>query len=188
MTTHKRRMTVSMQSQNKSKSKAYLIAMRALLVAAAMVLSWLEAQIPAFFAVPGIKLGLTNLVVLVALYKVSEIDAFVINLVRIFLVAVTFGSMVSLWYSIAGGILSYIVMLILKKTNKFSTMVVSIFGGIFHNVGQIAVAILVLGSKYVLYYLPVLWASGIAAGAVVGIICGLIIKKLPDRLFKNTNN
>ncbi len=174
-----------MQSQNKTRSKTYLIAMRALLVAAAMVLSWLEAQIPAFFAVPGIKLGLTNLVVLVALYKVSDVDAFVINLVRIFLVAFTFGSMVSLWYSIAGGVLSYAVMLLMKKTGKFSTMIVSVFGGVFHNVGQIAVAMLVLGSKYVLYYLPVLWASGIAAGAVVGIICGLVIKKLPDNLFKN---
>ncbi len=176
-----------MQSQNKQqkRSKTYLIAMRALLVAAAMVLSWLEAQIPAFFAVPGIKLGLTNLVVLLALYKVSELDAFVINLVRIFLVAFTFGSIVSLWYSIAGGILSFLVMLIMKKIGKFSTMIVSVFGGVFHNVGQIIVAMLVLGSKYVLYYLPVLWASGIAAGAVVGIICGLVISKMPDNIFKN---
>ena len=176
-----------MQSQNKQTkhSKTYLIAMRALLVAAAMVLSWLEAQIPAFFAVPGIKLGLTNLVVLLALYKVSELDAFVINLVRIFLVAFTFGSVVSLWYSIAGGILSFLVMFIMKKIGKFSTMIVSVFGGVFHNVGQIVVAMLVLGSKYVLYYLPVLWASGIAAGAVVGIICGLVISKMPDNIFKN---
>ena len=76
-------------------------------------------------------------------------------------------------------------MFIMKKIGKFSTMIVSVFGGVFHNVGQIVVAMLVLGSKYVLYYLPVLWASGIAAGAVVGIICGLVISKMPDNIFKN---
>lgn len=167
-------------SQNK-KTGASGIAMRGLLVALAMVLSWVEAQIPAFFAVPGMKLGLTNLVVLAALYLLSWQDALVLNVVRILLVGMTFGNLFAVIYSLAGGILSFLVMLLLKRSGKFRMVTVSVAGGIFHNIGQILVAMCVLESSYVLYYLPVLWLTGLGAGAVIGILCALVVKRLPKQ-------
>ncbi len=160
-------------------SSASWIASRGLLIALAMILSWAEAQIPVFFAVPGMKLGLTNLVVLIALYRLSAADALLLNLVRILLVSLTFGNMFSMIYSLAGGILSFLAMLFLKRSGRFRMITVSIAGGVFHNVGQIIVAIVVLGSRYAAYYLPVLWMSGIAAGAVIGLISGLVLQRLP---------
>lgn len=161
--------------------KTEKVALRGMLVAAAMVLSWLEAQIPAFFAVPGMKLGLTNLVVLIALYKLGEKDALFINFLRILLVGLTFGNLFSLVYSLAGGMLSGIGMILLKKTGKFGVAGVSLAGGVLHNVGQILVAMIVLETGAVIYYLPVLWISGIAAGLVIGLISAQVIKRLPER-------
>ena len=155
------------------------IALRGLLVAVAMVLSWVEAHIPAFFAVPGIKLGLTNLVVLAALYCLSEKDAVLINLLRILLVGFTFGNMFSLLYSIAGGLLSGLTMILMKRFGRFDITAVSVAGGITHNVGQILVAMVVLETKSLLYYLPVLWISGIVAGLVIGLLSKEVVRRLP---------
>lgn len=154
------------------------IALRGLLVALAFVLSWVEMQIPYFFAVPGIKLGLTNLVVLIALYRLGSADAFALNVVRILLVSFTFGNMAALLYSLVGGMLSFLAMYLMKRFTKFSVKLVSVFGGIFHNVGQILVAMLVLKSVHVLWYLPYLWISGIVAGIVIGLIGELVMQKL----------
>lgn len=156
------------------------IALRGLLVAVAMVLSWVETQIPAFFAVPGIKLGLTNLVVLAALYCLSEKDAVLINLLRILLVGFTFGNMFSLLYSIAGGLLSGLTMIMMKRFGRFDITAVSVAGGVMHNVGQILVAMVVLETKSLLYYLPVLWISGIAAGLVIGLLSKEVVRRLPS--------
>ena len=155
------------------------IASRGLLIALALVLSWVESRIPVFFAVPGMKLGLTNLVVLIALYRLGYSDALLLNLVRILLVGLSFGNLFSMAYSLAGGALSFLVMFLLKKSGRFHIITVSTAGGVFHNVGQVIVAMLVLGSGYVAYYLPVLWISGIAAGAVIGLISGQIVRRLP---------
>ena len=167
-------------SQDKDTGLSSRIALRGLLIALALVLSWVESRIPVFFAVPGMKLGLTNLVVLIALYRLSAPDALLINIVRILLAGLTFGNMFSVVYSLAGGMLSFLVMLVLKRSGRFHMVTVSITGGVFHNVGQIIVAILVLGSGYVTWYLPVLWISGIAAGAVIGLISAQIVRRLPD--------
>ena len=155
------------------------LALRGMLVAAAFILSWIEAQIPAFFSVPGIKLGLTNLVVLVALYCLGEKDAVAVNILRILLAGFTFGNVFSLLYSMAGGILSGVMMILLKKSGKFQLATVSVAGGVSHNVGQILVAMVVLETKSILYYLPVLWISGITAGLVVGLIGQEVVKRLP---------
>ena len=154
------------------------IALRGLLVAVAMVLSWVEAQIPAFFAVPGIKLGLTNLVVLAALYCLSEKDAVLINLLRILLVGFTFGSMASMMYSLAGGLLSFVVMAISKRLDLFSQKGVSILGGVFHNIGQILMAMAVVENGKLIYYLPVLLISGVLAGIAIGIVASMITKRI----------
>ena len=158
------------------------IALYGMLVALALVLSWLEAQIPAFFAVPGMKLGLTNIVVLMALYCINAKSAFVINVVRIILVSLLFGSAVSLLYSLAGGMLSTIVMILLKRTGKLKIVTVSIIGGVCHNIGQILVAMALLQTTNLAWYLLILWFTGLGAGAVIGIIGGQICERLKNIL------
>ena len=150
-----------------------------MLAAVAMVLSYLETLIPAFFGVPGMKLGLTNLVVLTALYRMGARPAIAINFVRIILTSMLFGTAVSLWYSLAGGLLSGAVMIALKQTGKFQLLTVSIAGGVAHNVGQIAVAMLLMQTTAIAWYLLALWVSGIAAGAVIGLLGSWLIDRLP---------
>ena len=170
---------------NKESSSTKKIAVRALLVALAMVLSYIESQIQFLTMVPGMKLGLTNLVVMVALYKINEKEAIIINIVRIFLVGFTFGNLFSIMYSLAGGILSGVVMILLKKTKKVSMTTVSVAGGVFHNVGQIIVAMIVMETNAILYYLLVLWITGIFAGIIIGVLSAEVVKRLP-RQFQKT--
>lgn len=150
--------------------RAQGLARHGILVAFAMILSYVEAQIPAFWAVPGMKLGLTNIVVLLALYQMGTKSALVINGIRIFLVAVLFGNGMSLAYSAAGGLLSGLIMIILKKTGRFRMITVSIAGGIFHNIGQILVAMALLQTKALAWYLVFLWCAGLASGFLIGIL------------------
>ncbi|MGI6020882.1 MAG: Gx transporter family protein [Lachnospiraceae bacterium] len=160
------------------KNRAKTVALYGVLIALAMVLSWVEAQIPAFFAVPGMKLGLTNIAVIVALYCMDEKSAVIISLVRIVLVSFLFGSGVSLIYSLAGGILSITVMIILKRAVKLKMVTVSIAGGIAHNVGQVITAVIMLQTTSLAWYLLILWFSGIAAGTVIGLIGAELTKRL----------
>lgn len=159
-----------------------------MLVALAMVLSYAEAQIPAFFAVPGMKLGLTNIVVLVVLYLMGDGSAIVMNLLRIFLVSVMFGNGMSFAYSLAGGLLSGLVMILLKRTGKFRIVTVSVAGGIAHNVGQVLVAMVLLETKALGWYLLILWFSGLASGAVIGMVgamlCGRLKKLIREGAIK----
>lgn len=159
-------------------NKTPKLALLGMLVALAMVLSWLEAQIPVFVAVPGMKLGLTNLVVLTALYALGAKEAVFLNFVRILLAGLTFGNMVSFLYSVAGGILSGMIMIGLKRTNRFSVITVSVAGGVFHNVGQILVAMAILETASLVYYLPFLWLGGMVSGLLVGILGAQLVKRL----------
>ncbi len=147
-----------------------------LLIALAFVLSYLESFIPN--VMPGMKLGLANIVVMVALYVFGARDAFILSMIRIILVSFTFGNTVSMLYSLAGGILSYIVMVILKKTNLFNMVTVSIAGGIFHNVGQILMAAFILKNMGVMGYLPILFVSGAVTGVLIGILGGEVAKRI----------
>ena len=152
----------------------------ALLTALAMVLSWLEHLIPLPAALPpGIKLGLTNLVVLFALYRMNFRDAAIINFVRVLLVSFTFGNAYAFAYSFMGAALSLPAMALLKCSEKFSPVGVSVVGGVCHNLGQILVAMFVLENRGLLTYLPVLMVSGVAAGAAVGIVGGLLVQRIP---------
>ncbi len=164
------------------KKTTYQMALRGMLIAIAFALSWIEMQIPYFFPIPGIKLGLSNLVVLLALYRLGIPDAFAINMLRILLVGLTFGNAYALAYSFAGGILSFLVMTLLKQWTKLSIRFVSVAGGIMHNVGQILVAMFVLQSLGLLWYLPYLWISGIVAGILIGLLCEIIIRRIPAPL------
>ena len=150
----------------------------ALLIALAMVLSWLESLVPLSLAVPGVKLGLANLVVIFALYRLGPRQAAVISLVRVLLVTFTFGNAFSFAYSLAGAALSFVVMLLLQKTGKFSMLGVSIAWGVFHNIGQILVAMAVLGTAELMWYLPALLIAGIVAGVCIGAVGALITARI----------
>lgn len=154
------------------------VARYALLVALAMVLSWLESLIVFPGLLPGMKAGLTNLVVIFALYRMSPRDAAVISLVRVILVSLTFGNAYSFAYSLAGAVLSLAVMAGLKKLGKFSILGVSIAGGVCHNMGQLVVAMAVLGTARLGWYLPWLMVSGVAAGAAIGAVGGLVVNRI----------
>lgn len=158
--------------------KSKQVARYALLVALAMVLSWLESLVPLSAAVPGVKLGLTNLVVIFALYRMGARDAAAISLVRVLLVSFTFGNAYSFAYSLAGAALSLAVMCLLKRTGKFSILGVSIAGAVCHNIGQILVAMAVLGTAKIAWYLPALLVSGVAAGVCIGAAGALVTKRV----------
>lgn len=149
-----------------------------ILVSLALILSYIESMIPPFYAIPGMKVGLTNIVVLVALYRMDEKSAIAINFVRILLVSVLFGNGVSYIYSLSGGILSGLVMIALKRTGRFSMVAVSIAGGVFHNVGQILAAMVMLSTPAIAYYLVILWFSGIASGLVIGLVAAGVAKRV----------
>ena len=155
------------------------LARYALLTALAMALSWLESLVPLAGAVPpGVKLGLTNLVVIFALYRMSLRDAAVISLIRVVLVAFTFGNSYSFAYSLAGAALSLAVMALLKRSGKFSLLGVSVAGAVSHNIAQVLVAMAVMETARLAWYLPVLLVSGIAAGVCVGAAGALIVKRI----------
>lgn len=154
------------------------IARYALLVALAMVLSWLESLIVLPGLLPGMKVGLTNLVVLFALYRLRLRDAAWISLLRVLLVSVTFGNAYSFAYSLAGAALSLAVMAALKKLDCFSILGVSIAGGVCHNIGQLLVAIAILGTARLGWYLPALLVSGTLAGLAIGAACGVVAQRI----------
>ena len=160
------------------KNPAKTAAVYGVLTALALILSWLEAQIPVFFAVPGMKLGLANLAVVTALYLAGAPCACVVSLLRIFLVSVLFGNSAAFAYSLAGGVLSAAVMILLKRTGRFGTIAVSTAGGAAHVTAQLAVAAVLMGTSSVGWYLPVLWFAGIAAGAVIGLVSGEVCRAL----------
>ena len=154
------------------------IARFALLTALAMVLSWVESLVPLSVTVPGVKLGLTNLVVLFALYRMGVKAAWCLSLVRVLLVSFTFGNAFSLWYSLAGAILSLLVMMALKASGKFSVTGVSVAGAVCHNLGQILVAMAVLRSTAVVFYYPALVLSGTIAGVCIGLAGGVLVRRI----------
>nr|MBQ8890991.1 Gx transporter family protein [Clostridia bacterium] len=154
------------------------LATLSVIVALAMVLSFLESRIPAFVAIPGIKVGLANIAVIFTVYKLGAREGVLISIIRVLLVSILFGSTVSLWYSLAGAILSLIVTILLKKYTKLAVVTVSVAGGVSHNIAQIGVACLLLETNIIVYYLPFLLLSGTVAGIAVGVASALLIKRV----------
>lgn len=159
------------------------VAYYGVLVALAFIFSYVESFIVIPVPIPGIKLGLANLVVVVALYVLDAKAAFAISVVRIFLVGLTFGNMFSMVYALSGGLLSCGLMILAKKHNWLSTVGVSVLGGVSHNIGQILVAMLVLESTDLVYYLPMLLVAGVLTGAVIGVVGQLMIDRLKNLKF-----
>lgn len=154
------------------------IAFYGLAIALAMILSYVETLLPYSFGVPGIKLGLPNLVIMVLLYTRGVKGAAMVSLIRVLLTALLFGNAMSLAYSIAGAVLSLAVMILLKKKKIFSVAGVSVSGGVCHNMGQIIAAMILLGSGAVAAYLPFLIISGTIAGIVIGVGASVVIKRV----------
>ena len=150
----------------------------AITISFAMILSYLESRIPAFVAIPGIKIGFANIAIIFALYKLGIKEAAVVSVLRIILVSTLFGNPVSMIYSLAGGVLSLIAMSLLKRFTPLSEITVSVCGGVLHNVGQIAMASIMLSTNVIVYYLPFLLVSGIVAGIAVGVAAGILIKRI----------
>ena len=154
--------------------KTKRIAFLGLFVALAFVLSYIEFMLPLNIGIPGAKIGIANLAVMVTLYTVGEKNAIALSIIRVILVGLTFGNISMMMYSLAGAALSLFAMLIAKRIGKLSMTGVSVLGGVFHNVGQIIVAMLVLETKSLLYYLPFLIIVGTITGIVIGIVSSLI--------------
>lgn len=154
------------------------VAYMGLFVALALICSYLESLIPFSFGIPGVKLGLTNIVVLLALYLIGTREALGISVLRILLAGFLFGNAFSILYSLAGGLCSFLVMFLLKKTNKLHVISVSITGGLAHNAGQLLMASVIVSNYRILYYIPVLIAAGVMTGLVIGILAQELILRL----------
>ena len=151
-------------------------------LALALILSYVEALIPFHFGLPGIKLGLANLITVVMLYCVGTKEAFLISVLRIVLSGFLFGNPFSIFYSLSGGILSFFAMFLLKKTQKLHVVSVSVTGGIFHNIGQLAVAAAVVWNYNLFYYMPVLLIAGFLTGLLIGILAQEMIVRMQGRM------
>lgn len=154
----------------------------ALAIALAMILSFVESQVPALVAIPGVKVGLANIAVVFTLYKLGWKEAVLISLIRVVLVSLLFGNLASLFYSVAGATLSLIGMILLLRIKNLSTVAVSVSGGVLHNVGQIAMACILLETNVIKYYLPFLIISGTVAGIAIGVASAILIKRVDVKL------
>ena len=161
-----------------ARNRTRRLTLLSLMVALALILSYVESKIPAFVAIPGVKVGLANIVVILALYKLGAKEAAAISGVRILIVSMLFGNAVSWVYSVTGAIFSFAVMLLLKKLTPLNEVTVSVAGGVMHNVGQIIAACMLMETAAVMYYLPFLIVSGVIAGIAVGIAAALLIKRV----------
>lgn len=162
----------------KKKSSAQKVALYGVLIALAMVLSYVEMLIPLPVGIPGVKPGLANLVVFLALYMMTAREALLISMARILLVSITFGNGSAFLYSMAGGILSFLVMWIFQKKDFLLPSGVSIAGGIAHNVGQLLMAAVILENGAVFTYFPVLLAAGCITGGIIGFLGEQIRKRI----------
>lgn len=154
------------------------IAYTGLLIALAFVLSYIESLFPISSGVPGAKIGWANIVTLAAIYLLGYKRALGISLVRVLLVAITFGNFAMMMYSLVGALLSFVMMFLAKQSGKFSITGVSVVGGVFHNFGQILVAMVLLDSKELILYFPVLMGVGTVSGVVIGILSGMICSRV----------
>lgn len=146
--------------------------------ALALIFSYVETLIPINFGIPGVKLGLANLIIVIALYKMRLREVYLLSIVRVLLSGFIFGNYFSIIYSLAGGLLSLTVMAVFKRKDGFSIIGISIAGGVFHNVGQLIVAMLVVETFSVAYYVPVLLIAGMITGLLIGIVSNEMLKRL----------
>ncbi len=154
------------------------VAYMGMYTALAMIFSYVEMLIPFNIGIPGIKLGLANVVIVVVLYKMGWKEAYIVSITRVILVGILFGNLASISFSMAGCLLSLSFMCLMYKRESFSVMGVSIMGAVCHNLGQIIVAMIVVSSFNVMYYFPVLMVAGAITGLVIGVISREMIVRI----------
>lgn len=154
-----------------------------LFLALSLVVSYIEVLLPIPVGIPGVKVGLANGVIMVLLFFTTWKRTLGISVIRILLVGFLFGNPMTIVYSLAGGILSLVVMAVLKKINGFSEVGISVGGGVAHNIGQLSVAVLLMENARIYYYTPVLLVTGTIAGVIIGVLSALLLKKIPRQLF-----
>lgn len=152
-------------------------------VALALIFSYIETLIPFQIGIPGVKLGLANLVIVIALYRMPVGEVYLLSGVRVVLTGFLFGNLMCILYSLAGGILSLTVMWGMKRIRSVSILGVSIAGGVFHNIGQLLAAALMVETYGVFSYLPVLLISGLLTGFVIGLAAGEMLKRIRSLQF-----
>ena len=170
----------------KRQTRIQKIAFVGITASLALLLSYLEFLLPPVFAaVPGIKLGLPNVIILYVLYCLDVRYAALVSLTRLCASSLLFGNPVTFAYSAAGAVLSLLVMVLLKRTERLSAVGVSVSGGVAHNLGQVLVAMVLLDTPRIVYYMIVLTATGTFSGIFVGLCGALLVKRLPrTKLFK----
>lgn len=174
-------MSQNIPSKNKNSMKnqyktAETVAIVGVMAAFAAILSYVEAIISFSIWIPGVKIGLANIAIVVVLHLYGAKEALAVNVVRIIVVGLLFGNMFSIFFSLAGALTSFITMVLVKKTDWFTILGVSVTGGVAHNLGQMIVASIVVDTYSVLYYMPALMIAGIITGIVIGIVGNLIVK------------
>lgn len=147
--------------------------------AVAMILSFVESQVPPLVAIPGVKAGLANIAVVFALYRLGTKEAICISLLRVLLVSLLFGNPSSFLYSLGGACLSLLVMCLLRHLHLFSTVGVSVAGGVSHNLGQILLACLITKTDLFTLYFPFLLLAGTLSGIAIGLLGALLAKRIP---------
>ncbi len=152
------------------------IAIIAIFISLALILSYVDSLIPIHIMVPGIKIGLANVIIIFSLYMLDSKAAIFISFSRVILSSILFGSILTFAYSMTGALLSIVVMILLKNKAKLATLTTSIMGAVMHNIGQILMALILMSTKEIIYYLPVLVISGILSGMLIGIVGALLIQ------------
>ena len=172
------------QSTPSSNDIGRRVALTGLMASLALIFSYVEVLFPFNAGIPGVKLGLANLVPLIILYRLDARYAFAANLIRVILAGLLFSGLFAALYSLAGSLASFLVMYLLKKTRLFSVIGVSTAGGVFHNLGQLTVAMLAVSGPQLIHYMPVLIISGMIAGIIVGIGASILLDRIPEKLFR----
>lgn len=176
----------NMRNSKKTKKRStYKIAMLGIFTALALVFSYIETFIKIDIAVPGIKLGLANIVTIIVLCSFGVADAIIVSVLRVFLSSLLFGNLTVMIYSLAGALVSILIMWLFSKINFFSATGISILGGVAHNMGQLLVAWLIIKNQNVLIYAPVLIISGTITGILIGIAASIILKAVSGQLSRN---
>lgn len=172
------------QSTPSSNDIGRRVALTGMMASLALIFSYVEVLFPFNAGIPGVKLGLANLVPLIILYRLDARYAFAANLIRVILAGLLFSGLFAALYSLAGSLTSFLVMYLLKKTRLFSVIGVSTAGGVFHNLGQLTVAMLAVSGPQLIHYMPVLIISGMIAGIIVGIGASILLDRIPEKLFR----
>ena len=148
-----------------------------LLVTVMLMLGYLENLVPT--GVPGIKLGLSNSVLLLAIYWLGIPTALILMVVKVVLSGILFSGVSAMMYAFAGGVLSMVVMSVLYKARGFSPIAIAMAGAVFHNVGQVGLAMVILETDRLVYYMAILMLAGLVTGFVTGTVTSLLMKRLP---------